>query len=34
MIAPVGCSFGTRNCMRLAREAGIRVDSLDGWVAA
>jgi hypothetical protein len=32
--APVGRSFGTRNCMRLAREAGIRVDSLDGWVSA
>lgn len=29
--APVGRSFGTRNCMRLAREAGIRVDRLDQW---
>jgi hypothetical protein len=32
--APVGRSLGTRNCMRLAKAAGIRVDSLDGWAAA
>lgn len=32
LAAPVGRSFGTRNCMRLAREAGIPMQTLDEWV--